>query len=168
MRSGAKTLLAFAFLVGSAGVQAADLWQDISLSQRSAASADSSIRYYRADDTALRLSLLQAPHERVGDLSHHVQLPMPDGSLTSFSVVESPIMAPGLAAKYPEIKTFKVIGIDDKHASGRIDISPLGFHGMIDTSKGTVYIDPQDFRTQSIDHRSRRDGADSRPTPQVL
>jgi hypothetical protein len=52
-------------------------------------------------------------------------------------------MEPELAAKFPELKTYIVEGVDkSKILSGRIDYTPLGFHALIFTEKGTVYIDP--------------------------
>ena len=52
-------------------------------------------------------------------------------------------MAKELAAQFPEIKTFKVYGLDDKQISGRLDIGPLGFHGMLDTTEGTLFVEPE-------------------------
>jgi subtilisin-like proprotein convertase family protein len=69
-------------------------------------------------------------------------LPMPDGEFQLFEVVETQLMHPDLAAKFPEIKTYKGIGYDDPSAWARFDWTPAGFHGYTRTSKGTIYIDP--------------------------
>ena len=51
-------------------------------------------------------------------------------------------MAPGAAAKFPEFKSYRARAVNDASISGRLDYSPAGFHGMIHTSEGTVFIDP--------------------------
>jgi len=147
----------FLFLTNAALATPA-IWQELpqgmpGVQQRAVADASSN-RYYQADDAALRSAFTLAPHEASGDLSHQIQLPMPDGKLATFSMLESPIMAPGLAAKYPEIKTYRVIGVDDQHALGRVSITPLGFSGTIDTAAGRVIISPDDFKAQDHVYRS--------------
>jgi len=99
--------------------------------------------YFSSDTPALRNLLQNAPQEYSGDNSYIISLPLPDGSLSRFSIIESPVMAEGLAQKYPEIKSYKVFGIDDPAASGRVDITPRGFHAMLHTSNGRVTIDPE-------------------------
>ncbi len=122
-----------------------------------------SIGFFDADEQALRGFLALVPHEQTGNDSYTILLPMPDGTQTSYSIVESPIMQAALAAKYPEIKSYLVDGIDDPGAIGRVDMSPKGFRGMIYTSQGRIFIDP-DWQNPTIQrylsHKSSGD-ADS-------
>ncbi len=71
-----------------------------------------------------------------------VSIPFPDGSNKDFYAIESSIMAPGLAAKYPQIKTYIITSADGSASSGRIDFTQFGFHAIIFTTDGTVYVDP--------------------------
>jgi hypothetical protein len=70
-----------------------------------------------------------------------IDFPLPDGTTQRFSVVESSIMESGLANKYPEIRTFRGKGVDDKSAVIRFGITALGFHSMAITSTGSWSID---------------------------
>jgi hypothetical protein len=72
-----------------------------------------------------------------------ISVPMPDGRLARFTVAESPVMHPELAAKFPQIKTYKGQGVEDPTATIRFMISDLGFTGQIFSSiDGRVFIDP--------------------------
>lgn len=56
-----------------------------------------------------------------------ISLPLPNGSFQDFKVWESSIMEAGLQAKYPEIKTYLIRGVDDTYAVGRMMVSPYEF-----------------------------------------
>jgi len=100
---------------------------------------------YALQSNELKKALFAAPNERTVAIKNSttiIELPVPDGTFQRFAVVEAPIMARGLAGKYPYIKTFSVQGIDDAYASGKLDWNDFGFHGMIKTPKGDFFIDP--------------------------
>lgn len=76
-----------------------------------------------------------------------LKLPYPNGDLKTFYILNSPIMEDGLANRYPNIRTFIAYGLDEPSASGRFDFTPAGFHAIIFTNEGTIYIDPYSQNT---------------------
>src|SRR5207247_2145190 len=101
-------------------------------------------RTVRLDRAALLQALAGAPMEFTTNATQNPisYLPMPDGTMARFRFEESPIMQPGLAAKYPSFKTYRAQGIDDPTATARVDWLPSGFHAIILAPSGTVLIDP--------------------------
>ncbi len=95
---------------------------------------------------AMKSKLADAPMEFTAQArqgSFIIELPMPNGTFARFKVEESPVMHPDLAAKYPDIKTYRGFGLDDGTATLRMDITPIGFHAMILSAyHSTVFIDP--------------------------
>ena len=126
-----------------------DLWTDVapeSISGRPQLDLlPTQFRTLQLDGAALRALLGQSPLERTpGAESANVILflPLPDGGFGRFRIVESPVMAPELAAKFPDIKTYAGQGLDDPTATVRLDWTPQGFHAMILSASETIYIDP--------------------------
>ena len=100
---------------------------------------------HQLDRSAFDARLSSAPHEnttRVEVSPAVISLPMPDGSYPRFAIVESPIMEPALAARFPEIRTYALAGVDDPSMRGRLDASPAGIHAMVLTRDRPVLIDP--------------------------
>lgn len=129
--------------------QSASYWQDINSGMVSAFgtrySTPETYRSLQLNAAALRAHLLAAPMEFSSAAKTSmvtISLPMPGGTFEDFQIFESPVMAPALAAKYPEIKTYAGIGISDPRAHIRLDITALGFHAMILSPRGDVFIDP--------------------------
>jgi hypothetical protein len=139
-------LLAF-----TAGLQAAPIWRELNPQARG---TDSQARLFQADEAALRTRLNLAPHETLLDRSFRLELPMPDGSLQEFSVVDSPIMDADLAGKFPHMRTFRIFGIDDAAVSGRADLTHKGFRVILRTSKGLLFIDRETGSGQSDVYKS--------------
>ncbi len=76
-------------------------------------------------------------------LKVELSLPMPaQGKFARFEVEEIAFMHPALAAKFPEIKTYRGRGLDDPTATLALDVTPAGMHAQIRSGDGAIYIDP--------------------------
>ncbi len=105
----------------------------------------SAVRPFRFDARLFADAVKDVAFERaneVGTPSTLLELPHPDGSLALFRVIESPVMAPELAAKFPEIRTFRGVGVDDPTASVRFELAPRGFSAMVLSAFGAWYVEP--------------------------
>ncbi|HEY4283533.1 MAG TPA: zinc-dependent metalloprotease family protein [Chthoniobacterales bacterium] len=102
-------------------------------------------RTLQIDKGALQKTLASAVLETVGpiDISGiEFQIPHPRGGFHRFLIQESPIMEPKLAAKFPELKTYVGRSLDDPTATVRMDVTPRGFHAVVLSAEGEIYIDP--------------------------
>ena len=125
------------------------IWQEIDVARitnhRERTIVPQAYRTLRLNKSALQQRLSQAPMEFTEAARNSevvVTMPMRDGEFHRFRIEESPIMAPELAAKFPEIKTYRGQGIDDRTATIRFDVTPTGFHAQVISTQGTVYVDP--------------------------
>jgi subtilisin-like proprotein convertase family protein len=71
-----------------------------------------------------------------------LEIPMTNGKLEKFKVFESPVMQPGISARYPNIKTYKAYQVNNKSTQMRFSVAPNGFHAAIHEADGEKYIDP--------------------------
>ncbi len=79
-----------------------------------------------------------------------IELPKPDGTMSRFELTEYSMMEPGLAEQFPQTRTYNIKGVDDPYATGKLDITLLGFHGMVLTPSGDYFIDPYSSDEQEI------------------
>ena len=101
-------------------------------------------RALTVDREAIGAFLAHVPLEgtRAADDRALLEIPLPGGGFGRFAIVESPVMAVELGARYPEIRTYAGYGLDDPSASVRLDLTPAGFHALILSAGGTIYVDP--------------------------
>ena len=89
----------------------------------------------------LKQSLVNSPKRDAKNSTTILALPNAEGKLENFKVYENSIMDPALAARYPEIKSYIGIGIDDRTAKVYFSVSPLGFKSMtISADKPAVLL----------------------------
>lgn len=70
-----------------------------------------------------------------------LEFPAADGTLESFEVYHSTIMEAGLAAKFPNIKTYLIKGIDDAGKQGRLSVTSNGLKAQIWSTEDTYYVE---------------------------
>jgi reprolysin-like metallo-peptidase family M12B/putative Ig domain-containing protein len=149
---------------GSAPATTGSIWRDVEEATiRSTLSATTSssprrdivpqvYRTLQLNKSALIDLLASAPLESSGAMEvtgAELQIPLPSGGFGRFRIQESPIMEPKLAAKFPELKTYVGQGIDDPTATMRIDLTPRGFHAIILSAGGQIYVDPYSRETDT-------------------
>lgn len=103
------------------------------------------LRSYRAltlDLPVLRRQLDDAPDERVASGTPvHLWLPMGAG-MQEFEIWRTQVMAPALAARYPQIRSFRAVAVGHPEIEARVDDSPHGFAAMIRGRDGVVIVQP--------------------------
>jgi hypothetical protein len=114
---------------------------------------------YELNLVGLKRSLLNTPaRSAVATNSTSIlTLPIGNGQLEHFKVYENSILEPSLAAKYPEIKSYIGIGIENPTTSAYFSISPLGFKSMLlRADNSAVFIEPitTDLTTYTVYQKS--------------
>lgn len=139
-------LPALLFILSSLPVQASNIWQPLPLKAGKASTVqadDIPGSVLTADQALLKALLWDAPDYATGQGGVQIDLPLPDGSFVVLEVFNDPILAADVAAQYPDIRTFRALGVNDSNISGRLDFTPTGFHAMLQTSSGVIFINPE-------------------------
>jgi hypothetical protein len=69
-------------------------------------------------------------------------LPLPDGGEVTFTLEAYDLLPADLAAKYPQIRTFRGHNPSRPLDTGRFDLGPQGFHAMFSHQGKMVFVDP--------------------------
>jgi chitodextrinase len=86
-----------------------------------------------------------------------ISLPDADGKMEPFRVFLNSNMEPGLEAKYPEIKSYVGVGVNDRSMTAYFSMSPLGFQSMVlYADKSATFIEPytKDLSTYAVYRKS--------------
>jgi hypothetical protein len=115
-------------------------------------------RVWRLNAISLRQQLAAAPKEgsvTVRESEALIMLPMPDGTLQRFAVVESSILSPELQRARPNIRTYLGQGLDDRAATVRLGLTSRGFHALVLFPDRAVAIERVDEKNP-VDYVSYR------------
>lgn len=136
--------------------QTRELWQRVSdTPENSTASMTLPHRaiHYQLDRAGMEQILFSLPLESDEPEVRRrpvLRLPDPSGQWQRFYICESPIMAPGLAKRYPGIRTYLGRGIDDPGAHLRLDIGPQGLHASVRGRTATWLISPDRLQQNNV------------------
>jgi subtilisin-like proprotein convertase family protein len=148
MRKKIHFLLVFILFVGLSYGQG-KLWTKVSeeklggIEKMERASVPSVYQIMHLDLNTFKQTLVGAPIDTEGTLSNTiVNFPNSKGELSRFRVYEAPIMEKGLADRYPDIKSYAAVGIDNPSVKLRFSVTLFGLHVMSTSGdEGTYYID---------------------------
>ena len=129
-------------------------WKEAPLSELSTLN-DATIRtknclHYKLDISTFTKLLYTSPDETSSKPGTIVEVPFPDGTFKSYRLKATPIIPQALQNKYPGIKTWSGQGVEDPSSVIYLDVTMWGFHGMIFSEQGTVYIDPFNASTNEF------------------
>ncbi len=107
----------------------------------------------RFDEAAFRAELAPAPMEFTAaatDAPLLIDLPHPDGSTRTVRVAETQVLHPDLAARFPEIKTYRLYGVDEPGATGRITVTPQATSVFVRSPQGSWFVDRLDDMADDV------------------
>ena len=155
------TALLFTITIGTAQNKN-DLWKKSNSSEISKKNTKTDLpqnNIFELDLPAMKKMLGTSPKRDNFNTTSNliITLPNGEGKLENFKVYENSVMAPELAAKYPEIKSYMAVGIDNPNARAYFSYSPLGFKSMtLYPDQSAVFIEPvsDDLITYSVYKKS--------------
>ncbi|PSR11814.1 MAG: hypothetical protein C7N36_14640 [Bacteroidetes bacterium] len=105
----------------------------------------STYRTLRVELAAVRQHLQAAPAESARELAKStatIALPLPDGRTQAYRVVESSVLQPETQARWPQLRTYRLLNVDDSRYTGRLSVTPRGVTAVMNSAKGLIFIEP--------------------------
>lgn len=103
------------------------------------------LKAFRLNAKALTAAVAGAPLENTSAAKKTlpvVRIPGVEGKLHSFTVVDSPVMEPGLARKVA-FRSYAATAVGEPGTTARLDYSSaIGFHATVRSPKGSWNVDP--------------------------
>src|SRR5690606_32584182 len=137
-----KILLALAFAAPIIGFSQ---WKATNLGNATVKEGKQNIEasgLYSLDTQALKQQLVNAPARFSNSSGKIISLPNVNGQLEKYEVWEASNFTPVLQAKFPEIRSYVGVGIDDPNAYLRFSVSPAGVQTMTLRAGTSEFIEP--------------------------
>ncbi len=140
-------------------INAQSIWKDVvSPNEENIKSTRlTDFRVLQLDKNTLVQQLQKAPLEFTQESQKslvEISLPLANGENQRFRIVESTILEPKLAARYPHLKTYTAQGIDDPTIMGRLQYNGETFGGYLLTQDGVCVIDPVEKKNANTNYLS--------------
>jgi hypothetical protein len=172
-------MMALVLLTGAAATAQQSRWQPVSESQAgnnlfASRYKPQAFKLFQLAKTGMMADLALAPSEKnvtAAQSTHIISVPNANGALEKFSIADAPVMEPALAARYPNIKSYSGVGVDNPAARIRFSMSPEGFQGMIMvTGQSTTYISQVSdyYMVYSRSDADDREGGFKCSTPEII
>ncbi len=132
------------------------------LSRRSAERVSSTLSVAKLDVFALdQRSIARALNRAMGEgvvktraEMSTLMLPTPDGGVARFGIERYDLLAPHVAAQFPEIKSVRLYGLDDASAVGTATLTSTGLSAFVSSPNGDWHVSPLDARVSGLAHAS--------------
>lgn len=149
MNKHLSTVIAAIWGLAAANLSANEtLWAD--LQTRLATASSIQQRTLSLDEQGLQRLLINSGSEPT------LSLPLPTGGFAKVQLIPVETLSPVVAAQFPDWQTWQIKGLDGQVASGRAELTALGFTAMLVMQDGdTLFIDPT-TATTTIAERSYR------------
>ncbi|WP_025743800.1 fibronectin type III domain-containing protein [Aquimarina pacifica] len=144
-----KTIFCFVFLFLSNNVQS-QIWTPVAQNKMNDKTKEyrnttpSNYLLFSLNSVELENILKNTPSRKQQKTSTTIiELPLSNGVLKKFEILEASTLEEGLSERFPNIKSYIGHGVDDPSSIARISISKVGLHAMISSGNHeTMYIDP--------------------------